>query len=156
MKIKILSVGKVKQTFILEGEQEYVKRLAPFANVSIVEVGAKVPTQSPPEVVMKKEGDALLRLVGDRDFLIVLDEHGTTHTSKEFADVLNKQCGRGVSQFVLAIGGAYGWDDAVKKRASHLWSLSPLTFTYQMTRLIVAEQLYRALSIIKGSPYHKE
>lgn len=156
MKIKILSVGKVKQSFILEGEAEYQKRLKPFAQVSVVEVGAKVPTQSPPEVVMKKEAEALLRLVGERDFLIVLDEHGRSHTSKEFADLLSTQCGRGVSQFVVAIGGAYGWDPSVKKRASHLWSLSSLTFTYQMTRLIVAEQLYRALSIIKGTPYHKE
>lgn len=153
MQTKIISVGKVRQSFVLEGEQEYVQRLKSFMNLQLIEVESRAEL---PEVSMKREEAAsVLKRVAERDLFIVLDERGKQLSSPQLAAWLGTQLNSGKSDFCFAIGGAYGWDEEVKKKAVLTLSLSTLTFTYQMTRLILIEQLYRALTIMKGIPYHK-
>ena len=153
MRIKIISVGKIKQSFVQEGESEYLTRMKGFAQLSLVEV----PTSTElPEAQMKQaECAAVLTKVDPSGYLFVLDEAGKQHTSKQFAALLQTQMNQGTSNFCFAIGGAYGWDDKVRKEADMVLSLSAMTFPYQMTRLILVEQLYRAMTILKGIPYHK-
>ena len=153
MRIKIISVGKIKQSFVQEGENEYLVRMKGFAQLSLVEV----PTSTElPEAQMKQaECAAVLGKIETADFFVVLDEAGKQHTSKQFAALLQNQMNQGTSSFCFAIGGAYGWDEKVRKEADLVLSLSALTFPYQMTRLILVEQLYRAMTILKGIPYHK-
>lgn len=153
MKIKILSVGKVKQSFILAGEEEYLGRMKSFARWELIEV----PNAGEmPEAQMKKaEAETALAKVEKDEFLIVLDEHGKTFSSPDFAAYLQSKMNQGRSSFCFAIGGAYGWDEVVRKKADLRLSLSPMTFTYQMTRLILIEQLYRSMTILRGVSYHK-
>ena len=153
MRIKIISVGKIKQSFVHEGEGEYLQRMKSFAQLRLVEV----PTSTElPEAQMKQaECAAVLGKVDSGEYLVVLDEGGKQLTSKQFAALLQTQMNQGTSSFCFAIGGAYGWDDQVRKEADLVLSLSAMTFPYQMTRLILVEQLYRAMTLLKGIPYHK-
>ena len=155
MKIRILSPSKVRQSFILEGEQEYLKRLKREADIERVEIEVSVPSSLPEPDAMKREAEALLGRIRDDEMLIVLDERGRQMSSPELAALLDERMRGGQSKFCFVIGGAYGLDESVRKRASVVLSLSKLTFPYQLTRLILIEQLYRALSIIRGQPYHK-
>ena len=153
MKIKIISVGKVKQAFVLDGEAEYLPRLKSFAAIKFIEVGSRAEL---PEVQMKRsEAEAVIEKIEPADFVVVLDEAGKKFTSPEFSKTLQGQMNAGRSSFCFAIGGAYGWDESIREKADILLSLSPMTFTYQMTRLVLVEQIYRAMTLIKGIPYHK-
>jgi 23S rRNA (pseudouridine1915-N3)-methyltransferase len=153
MQIRVISVGKVKQRFVLDGEGEFLPRLKGDTKVELIEVEAAADL---PEAQAKvKEGEAVLSKVRSSDLLIVLDEKGKPLSSPEFAKFMQNEMTRGRSSFVFAIGGYHGWDPAVLKRAHRVMSLSSLTFTYQMTRLILVEQIYRAMTIIKGVPYHR-
>ncbi len=151
--IKIISVGKIKQDFVLAGEEQYLTRLRSFADFELVEV----PAQSEhPESVMKElEAKAVLSKVEQGEYLIILDESGKSMTSQQMASWLQGLWNQGRSQLCFAIGGSFGWDASVKTKAQAVLSLSPMTFTYQMTRLILIEQLYRAMTILKGIAYHK-
>jgi 23S rRNA (pseudouridine1915-N3)-methyltransferase len=153
MRIKIISVGKIKQSFVHEGEQEYLTRMKSFAQLSLLEV----PTSTElPETQMKQaEAAAVLGKIESSDYFVVLDERGKQLSSKDFAALLQNQMNQGTSNFCFAIGGASGWDESVRKEADLVLSLSAMTFPYQMTRLILVEQLYRAMTILKGIPYHK-
>ncbi len=153
MKFKILSVGRSKHSFIAEGEAEYIKRLRPFAALEIIETEAR--TELPEERMKEEEAEALLKRVPERAVLVALDETGKAFSSREFADWLKKQSVSGSSEFCFVLGGASGLGEAVKKRSRLVLSLSPMTFTYQMARLLLVEQLYRATSLIRGTPYHK-
>ena len=152
-RIKILSVGKIKQDFVLAGEQEYLTRLKSFADIRLVEV----PAQSEhPEAAMKElEAKAALSKIDQGEYLIVLDERGKSRTSPEFAEWLQGLLNQGRSQICFAIGGSFGWEQSIKEKAQAVISLAPMTFTYQMTRLILIEQIYRAMTILKGIAYHK-
>ncbi|MBX7142902.1 MAG: 23S rRNA (pseudouridine(1915)-N(3))-methyltransferase RlmH [Oligoflexia bacterium] len=153
MHAKIISVGRVRQNFVLQGEQEYLVRLKPLLGLELIEVEARAEL---PEVSMKREEAAnASKRIADRDVLVVLDERGKQFSSTQLSAWMANQMNNGKSDFCFAIGGAYGWDEEFKKKAALVLSLSPLTFTYQMTRLILIEQLYRALTIMKGIPYHK-
>ncbi len=153
MKFKILAIGKSKHSFIAEGEAEYIKRLRPYAPLEIQELEAKTDL---PEAQMKDvEAEMLLKRVPERAVLIALDENGKKFTSKEFSDWLAKQALSGAHEFCFVIGGAVGLGEQVKKASRLMLSLSPMTFTYQMARLLLVEQLYRATTVMKGIPYHK-
>lgn len=153
MQIKIISVGRVKQRFVLEGEAEFLPRLKGDAKVELLEVDAA--TELPEPQAKVKEGAAVLAKLKASDVFIVLDERGKSLTSPELARLLQDEMTRGRSSFTFAIGGFHGWDPDILKRAHKVISLSSLTFTYQMTRLILIEQIYRAMTIIKGVPYHR-
>lgn len=153
MQIKVISVGKVKQQFVLDGESEFLPRLKSDAKVELIEVEAAANL---PEAQAKvKEGAAVLAKLKPADLFVVLDEKGRSLSSPDFARFFQDEMSRGKSSFVFAIGGFHGWDPDVLKRAHRVISLSNLTFTYQMTRLILVEQIYRAMTIIKGVPYHR-
>lgn len=153
MQIKIVSVGKVKQRFVLDGEGEFLPRLRGDTKVELIEVDAA--TELPESQAKVKEGAAVLSKVKPGELFIVLDERGSTLSSPDLARFLQDEMTRGRSSFTFAIGGFHGWDPELLKRAHRVISLSSLTFTYQMTRLILVEQIYRAMTIIKGVPYHR-
>lgn len=153
MHIKIISVGKVKQRFVLDGEAEFLPRMRSDAKVELIEIEAA--TDLPEAQAKAREAEAVLARVRPSELLVVLDERGRSLSSVELAQLIETELGRGKSSFVFAIGGFHGWDPSIVKKAHRTISLSSLTFTYQMTRLILVEQLYRAMTIRKGVPYHR-
>lgn len=155
MKIRLITMSKVKESFVLSGEQEYLKRLGREARLELIELDAVKGGNLPKGEVMAKEAKALLAKLKSSDYLIVLDALGTHYSSEGFADSIQNLMSTGKSEVSFAIGGAFGWDESVLKRANAKLSLSKLTFPYQMTRLILIEQLYRAFAIIGGRAYHK-
>lgn len=158
MKFTFLTIGKIKEKWMRQGIEEYLKRLSPMAKVEILSPDEeKMPENPSPalkEKVMEKEGDKLLKYLKDEDFLILLDLKGKPVTSEELAGILQKKMVAGTSHFFLMIGGPYGNGENIRKRADLKISISAMTFTHQMARLILAEQVYRAMKIIRHEPYH--
>ncbi len=145
MKIRVIWVGKTKEQFILEGINKFLRLLKPFAGVSITEV--KEEKGRPVEEMLEKEGERILKLQLP---YVLLDEKGKNLSSPEFARFLE---GRGASvNFVL--GGAYGVSDRVKERSAATIALSKMTFTHEMARLFLLEQVYRACTIMQNRGYH--
>jgi len=155
MHLRIISIGKIKQGFVLGGEEEYLKRIKPWTSLELKELPTERLASIPDTKRQEEESKLFLKAIESTDFVVVLDERGKARTSHEFADFFRDKMNEGVGRVVFGIGGAMGWHDATRKRANLLLSLSPMTFTYQMTRLILIEQIYRALAIVKGTPYHK-
>lgn len=158
MKFTFLTIGKIKEKWMRQGIEEYLKRLSPMAKVEILSPDEeKMPENSSPalkEKVMEKEGDKLLKYLKDEDFLILLDLKGKPVTSEGLAKILQKKMVAGTSHFFFMIGGPYGNGENIRKRADLKISISAMTFTHQMARLILAEQVYRAMKIIRHEPYH--
>lgn len=158
MKFTFLTIGKIKEKWMRQGIDEYLKRLSPIAKVEILSPDEeKMPENPSPalkEKVMEKEGGKLLKYLKDEDFLILLDLKGKPVTSEELADILRKRMVSGTSHFFFMIGGPYGNGENIRKRANLKISISAMTFTHQMARLILAEQVYRAMKIIRHEPYH--
>ena len=146
MKITLVAVGKLKEKFLIEGVAEYLKRLKPFAKIEIREVAEQKSVE--------EEGKKLLSQVPKENFLIVLDVAGEFLTSEDFAKKIADLNLRGVSDITFLIGGAFGLSDEVKNAAHFRLSFSKMTFTHQMARLILIEQIYRAFKINRGEPYH--
>lgn len=148
-------IGKTAFPYLREGEALYTKRLGrylPFESVVLPDVkGAK---NMKPKQLKLKEGEAVLQRLKPEDKLILLDEKGFQKDSVAFANYLDQQLQSGRGRLVFLIGGAYGFSPAVYERAFAKWSLSKLTFSHQMIRVFVLEQLYRACSILRGEPYH--
>ena len=156
MQIRIFSIGKVKAEFVKAGESEYLKRLGNSGwKLERIELDAKTVSGKQTATAQKKEADRLLAKVRTGELLVVLDERGRQMTSEKLAHWLQGHADSGVKSLAFAIGGAYGWHPDVYQRAELKLSLSELTFPYQLTRLILVEQLYRAHTINQGSPYHK-
>lgn len=139
LKLKIISVGKTKEEWLEAAIQEYLKRLKPVLTC---------------EFVWTKNSEQLLQLTEKEEHCICLDPNGSLMNSEQFADFINKQFIKSGSRLTLVIGGAEGLPQKLKDTTT-LISLSPLTFTHQVTRLVLLEQIYRAFEIIKGSKYHK-
>ena len=158
MKIRIVAVGKLKEKYLREGVAEYEKRLAPFASVELLETREEYMAENPSEAqrqeTLAKEGERLLRLVPERSFLIVLDVKGKLLSSEALAKELAARALQGQSDLTFLIGGAFGLSPAVRDRADLRISFSPMTFTHQMVRLLLYEQIYRAFKINRGEKYH--
>ncbi|WP_444193781.1 23S rRNA (pseudouridine(1915)-N(3))-methyltransferase RlmH [Dialister succinatiphilus] len=158
MKFTFLTIVKIKEKWMRQGIDEYLKRLSPIAKVEILSPDEeKMPENPSPalkEKVMEKEGEKLLKYLKDEDFLILLDLKGKPVTSEGLADILRKKMVSGTSHFFFMIGGPYGNGENIRKRANLKISISAMTFTHQMARLILAEQVYRAMKIIRHEPYH--
>ena len=158
MKIKIYSIGKIKEQYLKDGINEYIKRISPYSNIEIIEVAdSKVkdnPNQSDINKAKNEEGERVLKLL-KTDYLIGLDMNKQEFTSEDFAEFLNKKLVEGGSNISFVIGGSYGLSDALKARCNTSISLSKLTFLHQMTRLILLEQIYRAFKILNNETYHK-
>ena len=155
MNFEIITPARSKQDFLTAGENEYLKRLKRHAKIKITEVNHKVKAATERELI-EAEGELLLQKAKKGAVLIALDENGTSVSSQGLADLFMAEFNQGSSTISFLIGGPYGISEKVKKTASHSISLSPLTFTAQFARLILTEQIYRAVSIINGMPYHKE
>ncbi|WP_438838907.1 23S rRNA (pseudouridine(1915)-N(3))-methyltransferase RlmH [Streptococcus pluranimalium] len=159
MKIKIICVGKLKETYLKDGIAEYVKRMGRFTKCEIIELpDEKTPDQASPgenNNILAKEGDKILAKIGDRDYVIALAIEGKQSSSEDFANQMSKVTLAGNSTITFIIGGSLGLDARVKKRASHLMSFGLLTLPHQLMRLVLVEQIYRAFMIQQGSPYHK-
>ena len=158
MKIRIVAVGKLKEKYLREGVAEYEKRLAPFASVELRETREEYMAENPSEAqrqqTLAKEGEHLLRLVPEKSFLIVLDVKGKLLSSEALAKELASLALQGQSDLTFLIGGAFGLSQAVRERADLRISFSPMTFTHQMVRLLLYEQIYRAFKINRGEKYH--
>ena len=158
MKIRIVAVGKLKEKYLREGVAEYEKRLAPFASVelreTLEEYMAENPSEAQRQETLAKEGERLLRLVPEKSFLIVLDVKGKLLSSEALAKELASRALQGQSDLTFLIGGAFGLSPAVRDRADLRISFSPMTFTHQMVRLLLYEQIYRAFKINRGEKYH--
>ena len=158
MKIRIVAAGKLKEKYLKAGVAEYEKRLSPFAAVELLEIDeermAQDPSEAEKEQTLAKEGERLLRLVPERSFLIVLDVKGKLLSSEALAKELASRALQGQSDLAFLIGGAFGLSSAVRDRADLRISFSPMTFTHQMVRLLLYEQIYRAFKINRGEKYH--
>lgn len=154
VKIKLVAVGTIKEKFHKDTITEYVKRLSRFAKIEIIEVEETKIQNKSEEQVKKEEGERLLKRVGSEDFVILLDLHGKFITSEEFADKINDLISKGVSPITFVIGGTLGLSDEVRKRANFALAISKMTFTHQMCRGILFEQIYRAFKIINHEEYH--
>ncbi|MCJ8211719.1 23S rRNA (pseudouridine(1915)-N(3))-methyltransferase RlmH [Mucilaginibacter sp. RS28] len=157
MKVTLLTVGKTEDNYLKEGIEKYLKRLKHYVKVEVVELPELKNTKALSEDQQKsKEAELILKKVTVTDFLVLLDEKGLELTSPQFAAYLDKKALGSVQHVVFVIGGPYGFDDEVYRRANDKLSLSRMTFSHQMVRLFFVEQLYRAYTIIKGEPYHHQ
>jgi len=157
MKIACWSVGKAHEPYVKSGIEEFSKRLNRYFKTEWVLL--PVPKQSAMLSEMdlrKKEGDMILEWLQKDDYLVLLDERGTSLSSPGLAQFLQQKANESQKQFIFLIGGAYGVDEAIRKRANFTWSLSSLVFPHQLVRLILAEQLYRAATILKNEKYHHQ
>ena len=156
MKITLLTVGKTDVRWVREGLDLYVSRLKHYVSFSLTEIPElKNVSALSRDQIKTAEGKLILKSLKDSDELILLDERGKEYRSVEFADWLQKRMTAG-RDIVFVIGGAYGFSQEVYQRAGGMVSLSKMTFSHQMVRTIFVEQLYRALTILKGESYHHE
>jgi 23S rRNA (pseudouridine1915-N3)-methyltransferase len=157
--ITVITVGKLKEKYLKQGINEYLKRLGAYAKVDIIEVpDEKAPEQLSVvemEQVKNKEGERILAKINQDAHVIALAINGKMRTSEELADNLDKLATYGKSKIVFVIGGSLGLSDNVMKRANETLSFSKMTFPHQLMRLVLVEQVYRAFRIIRNEPYHK-
>lgn len=156
MKITLLVVGKTTDSRLISLIEDYRKRLIHYVPFELVVLPDLKNTKSLSEEQIKTaEGEAILRFVTPSMDVVLLDEHGREFRSVEYAEWLQKKMGSG-KDLTLVIGGPYGFSEAVYQRADGKVSLSRMTFSHQMIRIMVIEQIYRAMTIIRGEPYHHE
>lgn len=157
MKIRLLCIGKTDDRYIQEGVEKYLKRLKHYVSFQIVELPDIKNVKNLSENQQKdREGDLLLKNIHTQDFVVLLDERGKEFRSIEFSAYLEHKMVSSTAQLVFIIGGPYGFSAAVQQRANYTISLSKMTFSHQMIRLFLVEQLYRAYSIMRGELYHHE
>jgi 23S rRNA (pseudouridine1915-N3)-methyltransferase len=159
MQIRIIAVGKIKERFLTEGIAEYEKRLTPYLKLSIIEVADEkrgVHASAGQEQLVKgREGDRILAAIPDGAYVVALDVRGKELSSEQLAARLHDWQLAGTNSIAMIIGGDLGLSEAVLARADLRLSISPMTFTHQMVRMILLEQVYRACRINSGEPYHK-
>ncbi|MEC1354655.1 23S rRNA (pseudouridine(1915)-N(3))-methyltransferase RlmH [Bacillus sonorensis] len=159
MNISIVAIGKLKEKYLKQGIDEYIKRLSAYAKVDIIEL----PDEKAPEnlseqdmkIIKDKEGERILSKISPDAHVIALAIEGKMKSSEELADNMDRLATYGKSKVTFVIGGSLGLSDAVLKRADEKLSFSRMTFPHQLMRLILLEQVYRAFRINRGEPYHK-
>ncbi len=157
MQITILQIGKTKHDFVLQAETEYLKRLQTWATVNIVtlkEVSVDSDSKIARQKAKEQEGERLLGSLPGKTFLIVLDETGKQFTSPDFAKLIQKNRDFEGANLTFLIGGPFGLSEEVRKRSNLLLSFSQFTFTHEMIRMLLLEQIYRAFTIISNKTYH--
>jgi 23S rRNA (pseudouridine1915-N3)-methyltransferase len=154
MKIKLLLMGKTTDESIQRIEADYEKRIRRYTAFETIVIDNSTVRNGPEQVIRQKEGEMILKRLSPADHLILLDERGKMYTSVQFAGEINNWMNTSKKTVVLSIGGAYGFSEEVKKRANALISLSAMTFSHQIVRVIMMEQVYRAFTILNNEPYH--
>ena len=159
MHIRIIAIGKVKERFLQEGVAEYEKRLRPYVKLHIVELPEeKRPASASTSIeaaAIEKEGERICAAIPGGSFVIALDVRGVSWSSEELADAFREWELAGKNQVAFVIGGDLGLSPVVLSRSDLRLSLSKMTFTHPMARLLLLEQVYRAFRILRGEPYHK-
>lgn len=156
MNIKIIAVGKIKESYMKDALKEYEKRLSPFCNFSIIEVNAEqINDESLYEKYKELEAERILGLIKANSFIITLEIQGKSYSSEDFALKIKEISNNGVNDVVFIIGGANGLHKKVSDIANLKLSFSKMTFTHQMIRLLLIEQIYRAFKINSNEPYHR-
>ncbi len=159
MKISIVCVGKIKESFYREAVAEYAKRLSRYCKPEIIEVAdEKTPDGASPQMeeqIREKEGRRILEKLQEDAFICTLEICGRKLSSEELARWMEKLTVNGISHIMFVIGGSLGLHEAVSRRADFALSFSDMTFPHQLMRVILSEQIYRAFRIIHGEPYHK-
>ena len=157
MKITIIWTGDTSEKYLQTGISEYIKRLKHYTKLEIVELNYLKNAKSLSEAEIKnRESEQTIQKLTPSDYVVILDEGGEEMKSMKFASFVQKHSVNGTRNLVFIIGGAYGFSNELYAKAQYKMSLSQMTFSHQMIRLIFLEQLYRAYTIIKGEPYHHE
>jgi len=157
MKIKLVCIGKTGKDFLVAGEKEYLDRLKHYVQVERVEIpDIKNAKKLTFQQVKDLEGKEILSKVSSADRVFLLDERGKNYSSITFSQFIQNQFNQGGKSIVFVIGGAYGFSEEVYSRANGKISLSEMTFSHQMIRMIFFEQVYRAMTILNNEPYHHE
>lgn len=154
MKIRIIAPGKIKEKWLSEGIEEYRKRISRYSSTEIIEVPDS-PDSIPVDKALAKEGELILSKIKDTDVLWVMDLHGELLTSEKISEYMESDFIKGGSVINIAIGGSNGLSPELVKRADRRICLGKVTYTHQMTRLILLEQLYRGFKISNNEKYHK-
>ena len=156
MKIKIIALGKIKESFLKDGINEFLKRLTPYCGVDIIELSPiEVKDENLISKILDDEGEKILYNIKSDSYVITLEIQGKQLSSEEFAykiDEINKS---GISELVFIIGSSHGLSSKVSSRANFKLSISKMTFLHQFARLLLVEQIYRAFKILNGETYHK-
>lgn len=155
MNISFWTIGKSNERYVDEGIADFTKRINNYFAASWKIIApVKNASSLAPNELKKKEGELILNTLQTADYLVLLDEKGKSFSSTQLAAFIQQRANESSRQLIFLIGGAYGTDEAVVKRANVSWSLSALTFPHQLVRLILAEQIYRACSIMRNEKYH--
>ncbi len=152
MKINLIAIGKIKEDYFSNAVKEYAKRISRFADFSVVEI-PDAPQSKSAEEQSRIEGEKLLEKA--KGYIILLDGRGKELSSEELASLIDKKCIDGECEFSFLIGGSHGHNDETRKKADFILSFGKMTFPHQMFRVMASEQIYRALTINAGLPYHK-
>lgn len=156
MNIKVIAVGKIKENFTKSAIQEFEKRLVSYCSFSVVEIPAEsIYDDNSYEKYKIIEGEKILSQIKPDAFVITMEILGKTLSSEDFAEKIKEISLSGINELIFVIGGANGLSEAVSKRANYKLSISKMTFTHQMARLILIEQIYRAFKIINNENYHR-
>ena len=157
MKVRLLFIGKTDAPYLTEGIEAYLGRLRRYIDTEAV--AAPVPKKwgaLPPDLRKEKEAEIILRHMGQCDYCVLLDEKGSRVDSRGFARFLHKRMHGSTKLLLFVVGGPWGFGQEAYRKADSVLSFSPMTFSHQMIRLFLTEQLYRAMTIIRGQPYHNE
>ncbi len=156
MKIKIVALGKIKEKFLKDGIDEFVKRLRPYVSLEIVELSPiEIKDENLTGKVLDEEAEKILAQIKPQSYVITLEINGKMLSSEELAQKINTLANDGVGEIAFVIGSSCGISPKVSERADFKLSMSKMTFLHQFARLILVEQIYRAFKIIKGETYHK-
>lgn len=156
MKIKILALGKIKEKFLKDGMDEFLKRLSAYSNIEIVELSPiEIKDENLSEKILEQEGKKILPQIKPDSYVITLEINGANLSSEKFAQKIDEIINNGYSEIVFVIGSSCGLSKNVSQRADFHLSLSNMTFLHQFVRLILIEQIYRAFKILRNETYHK-
>ena len=156
MKIKIIALGKIKEKFLKDGMDEFLKRLSPYSTVEILELSAiEIKDENLIKKTLEQEAEKILANIKPNSYVITLEILGKQLSSEDFAQKINEITISGISELVFVIGSSCGIAPSVSQRANFKLSFSKMTFLHQFARLILVEQIYRAFKILKNETYHK-
>ncbi len=157
MKIELMAVGKTQTRYLEEGVRIYTERICHYVPFTLTILPDIKATRSLTEAQQKEmEGQRIMAALQASDYVVLLDERGSQMTSREFASFIDRRMTAGLKRLVFVIGGAYGFPDNIYARADAKLSLSKMTFSHEMIRLFFTEQIYRAMTILRGEPYHHD
>lgn len=157
MKIQFWSIGKPHEKYIKEGVEDFTNRISRYFKVEwiIIPPLKNAATLKEPDL-RKQEGDVVIEWLKEDDYLVLLDERGKNINSEELSELIQQRANESTKRLIFLIGGAFGVDEKVNRRANYTWSLSKLVFPHMLVRLILAEQVYRACTILRNEKYHHQ